>query len=246
MSGAGGHATGRARGPRPGDAHGGAAAPGDARGLVIFDCDGVLVDSEGISMRELTRALARAGGTLSEAEVRERFVGIAMADVERKAAEHLGRPLPDDFIARFVAERAEAFERELRPVPGAREAIDGLRAAGWEACIASGGRMSKMEQTLRITGLRDAIPDDRIFSATMVARGKPAPDLFLHAAAACGYLPPACVVVEDSVPGVTAARAAAMRTFGYANGDAAHAARLRELGAQPLHALQDLPDLLAR
>jgi HAD superfamily hydrolase (TIGR01509 family) len=217
-----------------------------ARGLVIFDCDGVLVDSEGISMRELTRALAREGGTLTEAEVRERFVGIAMVDVERKAAEHLGRPLPDGFIERFVAERAEAFERELRPIPGARDAIDGVRAAGWEACIASGGRMSKMEQTLRIAGLRDAIPDDRIFSATVVPRGKPAPDLFLHAAAACGYEAHACVVVEDSVPGVTAARAAGMRIFGFANGDAAHAARLAALGAEPLAELRAIPAKLAR
>jgi HAD superfamily hydrolase (TIGR01509 family) len=219
---------------------------GDARGLVIFDCDGVLVDSEGISMRELTRALAREGGTLSAAEVHEQFVGIAMVDIERKAAEHLGRPVPEDFIARFVAERAAAFERELRPVPGAREAIDGVRAAGWETCIASGGRMAKMEQTLRIAGLRDAFPDPRIFSATMVERGKPAPDLFLHAAASCGQAPEACVVVEDSVPGVTAARAAGMRTFGYSDGDAARAARLAALGAEPLAALHDLPGRLSR
>jgi HAD superfamily hydrolase (TIGR01509 family) len=212
-----------------------------ARGLVIFDCDGVLVDSEGISMRELTRALAREGGTRSEVEVREQFVGIAMVDIERKAAAHLGRPVPDDFIERFVAERADAFERELQAVPGAREAIDGVRAAGLEACIASGGRLSKMEQTLRIAGLRDAIPDDRIFSATMVPHGKPAPDLFLHAAAVCGYAPEACVVVEDSVPGVTAGRAAGMRTFGYADADSAHAARLVSLGAEPLATLRELP-----
>jgi beta-phosphoglucomutase-like phosphatase (HAD superfamily) len=224
----------------------GTSRRGAARGLVIFDCDGVLVDSEGISMRTLARALARAGGTLSEAEVREQFVGIAMADIERRAAAHLGRPLPDDFIDRFVAERAEAFEHELRAVPGAHAAIDGVRAGGWDACIASGGRMSKMEQTLRIAGLRDAIPDERIFSATMVAHGKPAPDLFLHAAAICGYAPQACVVVEDSVPGVTAGVAAGMRTFGYANGDAAHAGRLADLGAEPLADLRDLPARLDR
>jgi beta-phosphoglucomutase-like phosphatase (HAD superfamily) len=218
---------------------------GAGRGLVIFDCDGVLVDSEGISMRELTRALAREGGTLGEADVREQFVGIAMADVERKAAAHLGRPVPDDFIARFVAERAAAFERELRPVPGAREAIDGVREAGWEACIASGGRIAKMEQTLRIAGLRDAIAGARIFSATMVPHGKPAPDLFLHAAAVCGYATEACVVVDDSVPGVTAGCAAGMRTFGYAGGDAAHAARLASLGAEPLADMRELPALLA-
>jgi beta-phosphoglucomutase-like phosphatase (HAD superfamily) len=107
--------------------------------------------------------------------------------------------------------------------------------------------VSKMEQTLRLAGLRDAFPDERIFSAyaPAVARPKPAPDLFLHAAAACGFAPTACVVVEDSVPGVTAGRAAGTRTFGYADGDAAHAARLAALGAEPLAALRDLPGLLA-
>ena len=220
-------------------------AAGRARGLVIFDCDGVLVDSEGISMRELTRALAREGGTLREAEVSERFVGLALADVERTAAAHLGRPVPDGWLERFLAERAEVFERELRPVPGAAEAIEGVRAAGWEACIASGGRMAKMEQTLRIAGLRDAFPDERIFSATMVARGKPAPDLFLHAAEVCGYAPATCVVVEDSLPGVTAGLGAGMRTFGYAAGDGAHAARLVALGAEPLAELPELPARLA-
>ena len=218
---------------------------GDVRGLVIFDCDGVLVDSERISMRELTRALAREGGTLDESQVSERFVGLALLDVEREAAAHLGRPVPDGWLERFLAERAEAFERELRPVPGAREAVDGVRAAGWETCIASGGRMAKMEQTLRIAGLRDAFPDDRIFSAYAVPRGKPAPDLFLHAASVCGYAPEACVVVEDSVPGVIAGRNAGMRTLGYAAGDAPHAARLATLGAEPLADLRKLPARLA-
>ena len=197
-------------------------------------------------MRELTRALAREGGTLSEAEVSERFVGLALVDVERAAGAHLGRPVPDGWLERFLAERADAFERELRPVPGAREAIDGVLAAGWEACIASGGRMAKMEQTLRIAGLRDAIPDDRIFSATMVARGKPAPDLFLHAATVCGFAVRPCVVVEDSVPGVMAGRDAGMRTFGYAAADGAHAARLAALGAEPLADLGELPALLSQ
>jgi HAD superfamily hydrolase (TIGR01509 family) len=225
----------------------GSAAGRRAAGLVIFDCDGVLVDSEGISMRVLTRAIAREGGTLTEAEVHERFRGIAMPDIERTAAAHLGRPLPDDFAARFVADRAVEFERELQPIPGAREAIDGVRAAGWETCIASSGRITKMELTLGITGLRASFPDGRLFSAyaPAVARPKPAPDLFLHAAAACGFAPEACVVVEDSVPGVTAGRAAGMRTFGYADGDAARAARLAALGAEPLAALRDLPVLLA-
>jgi HAD superfamily hydrolase (TIGR01509 family) len=221
-------------------------ADGRARGLVIFDCDGVLVDSMGIDMRELTRAIARIGGTMDTPEVEAAFYGVALADIERGVEAHLGHPAPAGWMERFLDDRAAAFERELHPVAGAREAIDGVRAAGWEACIASGGRMSKMEQTLRVAGLHDAFPAERIFSAYDVARPKPAPDLFLHAAEACGYAAAACVVVEDSVPGVKAGRAARMRTFGYANGDAAHAARLADLGAEPLGDLCSLPSLLAR
>jgi HAD superfamily hydrolase (TIGR01509 family) len=147
-------------------------------------------------------------------------------------------------MERFLADRAVAFERELQPIAGAREALAGVQAAGWDACIASGGAMQKMELTLRVAGLRDAVPDDRIFSAYSVACPKPAPDLFLHAAAACGFEPDACVVVEDSVPGVTAGRAAGMRTLGYSGGDDAVAARLAALGAEPLSAMAKLPRLL--
>jgi HAD superfamily hydrolase (TIGR01509 family) len=213
---------------------------------VIFDCDGVLVDSMGIDMRELTRSIGAIGGTMTAHEVTAAFYGIALADIQRGVEAHLGRPVPAGWMERFLAARAAAFERELRPVAGAREAVDGVRAAGWEACIASGGAHAKMALTLRVAGLRDAVPDDRIFSAYDVARPKPAPDLFLHAAAVCGYAPAVCVVVEDSVPGVTAARSADMRTFGYTGGDAAQAARLAALGAEPLADLCDLPVLVAR
>ncbi|MFL5817620.1 MAG: HAD family hydrolase [Conexibacter sp.] len=216
-----------------------------ARGLVIFDCDGVLVDSMGIDMRELTRAIVAAGGTMTAQEVKDAFHGVALADIERGVAAHLGRPAPDGWMERFLADRAVAFECELQPIDGAAEALAGVRAAGWDACIASGGALRKMELTLRVAGLRDAVPDDRIFSAYDVARPKPAPDLFLHAAAACGFTPAACVVVEDSVPGVTAGQAAKMHTFGYSGGDAAVAERLSALGAEPLSAMADLPALLA-
>jgi HAD superfamily hydrolase (TIGR01509 family) len=227
---------------------GGAGAPGRARGLVIFDCDGVLVDSMGIDLRELTLAVHAAGGTMSARQVDAAFHGVALADIERGVAEHLGRPVPDGWMERFLAARAAAFERELTPIQGAAEAIEGVRAAGWETCIASGGAHEKMALTLRVAGLRHAFPENRVFSAydAGVARPKPAPDLFLRAAAVCGYAPQACVVVEDSVPGVTAGHAAGMRTFGYADGDAAHAARLAALGAEPLADLRALSGRLRR
>ncbi|HKG37656.1 MAG TPA: HAD-IA family hydrolase [Conexibacter sp.] len=215
-----------------------------ARGLVIFDCDGVLVDSMGIDMRELTRAITAAGGTMTAREVEDAFHGVALADIERGVATHLSGPVPDGWMERFLADRAAAFARELRPIEGAAEALAGVRAAGWEACIASGGARQKMELTLRVAGLRGAVPDGRIFSAYDVARPKPAPDLFLHAAATCGFAPDACVVVEDSLPGVTAGLAAGMRTVGYNAGDAAVAERLTSLGAEPLSAMADLPVLL--
>ena len=220
-----------------------AVGRGAARGLVIFDCDGVLVDSMAIDMRELTRAIRTAGGRMSAAEVDEAFHGVALADIQRGVEAHLGRAVPDGWMERFLADRAAAFERELRPVAGAEEAIAGVRAAGWEACIASGGALEKMALTLRIAGLQDAFPADRIFSAYGVERPKPAPDLFLHAAAACGFAAADCVVVEDSVAGVRAGRAAAMRTLGFTAGDAARGERLAALGAEPL---EDLLALAAR
>jgi HAD superfamily hydrolase (TIGR01509 family) len=223
------------------------ARPANARGLVIFDCDGVLVDSMGIDMRELTRAIAAVGGTLTRADVQRAFHGRSLADIERGVAEHLGGAPSDGWIERYLTTRAAAFADELRPIPGAAEAIAGVRAAGWEACIASGGRMAKMEQTLSLTGLRDAFADDRIFSAyaPTVARSKPAPDLFLHAAGTCGYAPANCVVVEDSLPGIAAGRAPAMRTLGYTGDDASLEPRFAALGAEPLADLRELPARLA-
>ncbi|HEU4700939.1 MAG TPA: HAD-IA family hydrolase [Conexibacter sp.] len=224
----------------------GTSGRGAARGLVVFDCDGVLVDSMGIDMRELTRAIAGAGGSMTVEEVDQAFHGVALADIAHGVEAHLGHPLPKGWMERFLVSRAQAFERELAPIPGAREVIEGVRAVGWEACIASGGAHEKMALTLRVAGLEGLVPGDRVFSAYDVGRPKPAPDLFLHAATVCGYAPEACVVVEDSLPGVAAGLAAGMRTLGYANGDAVRAARLAALGAEPLRELGELPALLAR
>jgi HAD superfamily hydrolase (TIGR01509 family) len=219
-----------------------------AAGLVIFDCDGVLVDSEGISLGELTRAIVIAGGTMTEADVHAAFHGETLEAVEAGVAAHLGGALPDGFLDGFLAARRARFERELAAVAGAVEAVRELHALGWATCVASQGRVAKMEQTLRVTGLDALFPTERIFSATMVARGKPAPDLFLHAAETCGFAPDVCVVVEDSALGVRAARAAEMRVLGYAGPEAlgADAAeRLAALGAEVFHDMRELPRRVA-
>jgi beta-phosphoglucomutase-like phosphatase (HAD superfamily) len=217
-------------------------------GLVIFDCDGVLVDSEGISMRELTRAIAGAGGTLSPHEVGETFTGVSLAAIEDGVAAHLGRPAPPGWLEAWLAVRATAFERELQPIAGAAAAVEGVRALGCETCVASQGSVAKMDLTLRVTALQACFPAPRIFSGAMVEHGKPAPDLYLHAAAECGFAVSDCVVIEDSVTGVTAARAAGMRTLGYVAGAAAGGplpARLAGLGAEVFHDMREVPRRVA-
>jgi HAD superfamily hydrolase (TIGR01509 family) len=182
--------------------------------LVIFDCDGVLVDSERLAVQVDVRLLASLGWELTEAEVVERFVGRSDAAMKADIEAHLGRTLPDDWDTGFAQAYRDAFADALTPVPGVVEALDTIDRP---MCVASSGSHEKMRFTLGLTGLYERF-DGNIFSGDEVARGKPAPDLFLHAAARMGADPEACVVVEDSRFGVEAARAAGMRAFGYAGG----------------------------
>jgi HAD superfamily hydrolase (TIGR01509 family) len=220
-----------------------AAAGGPSPGLVIFDCDGVLVDSEPISMRELTRAInALVDEPMSEAEVHAAFVGGTLEMIERELTRRRGTPPPASWGEEFYAARALAFERELQPVAGARAAVEAVQALGWETSIASQGRPAKMAQTLALTGLDDLFPPERVFSATAVARPKPAPDLFLHAASSCGFAPADCIVVEDSLTGVRGARAAGMRVLGYVPRDAPEDAALPLIaaGAEVIRAIEEV------
>jgi HAD superfamily hydrolase (TIGR01509 family) len=183
--------------------------------LVIFDCDGVLVDSEPLSNRVLAEAFTAAGLPMTAEDSVREFLGRSRAHVEAHGAALLGRPLPAGFYERYAAARDEAFRRELRAVEGVADAIDALHAAGATTCVASSGDHAKMRLTLGLTGLWERF-DGRIFSVTEVARGKPAPDLFLHAARSLEFEPRDCVVVEDAPAGVAAARAAGMRVLAYA------------------------------
>jgi HAD superfamily hydrolase (TIGR01509 family) len=211
-------------------------------GLVIFDCDGVLVDSEAISNGVLAEMLSADGLPTTLGEARSEYQGLLLADVAARAEAKLGRPLPAGWLAEYERRRAGAFRRELQPVAGAAEAVRHLTASGIEVCVASQGKLAKTKLTLGLTGLRDLFAPDALFSAESVARPKPFPDLFAHAARAMGSDPSACAVVEDSPSGVTAAHAAGMRAIGYAADSNAQA--LRAAGAETLGSLELLPALL--
>jgi HAD superfamily hydrolase (TIGR01509 family) len=182
--------------------------------LVIFDCDGVLVDSEPISIRIDVEMFAEVGMTVSEQEVIERFVGRAPEELARAVEEQLGHPPPDDWEERGERRLRHAFEAELQPVAGIREALERISLP---VCVASSSPPERLRFKLELTGLYERFAG-RIFSAAEVANGKPAPDLFLHAARRLGFEPAGCVVVEDSRYGVQAARAAGMDVLGYAGG----------------------------
>jgi len=184
-------------------------------GLVIFDCDGVLVDTEGPSNRILTRALQREGLDVDLQTVVRDNVGRSMASVRVWAEDLLGRALPPSFIDDVQAETFEAFRAGLEPIPGVGRAIDAVQASGMPICVASSGAVEKMQLTLGLTGLLDRF-NGRLYSATMVKRGKPHPDIFLHAAAEMGCAPADAVVIEDSLPGITGAVAAGMQVLAYA------------------------------
>jgi HAD superfamily hydrolase (TIGR01509 family) len=211
--------------------------------LLVLDCDGVLVDSEPIAVRVDMAVLARIGWSMPADEVIERFTGRTEAVLLDAVAAHLGGSLPEGFEAERRRRFRAAFDAELRPVEGIVEALDRLTVA---TCVASSGSQEKIEHSLRLCGLHERFRG-RIFSADEVAHGKPAPDLFLHAAAHLGIEPSACVVVEDSAAGVAAARAAGMRVLGYA-GTVTPAERLADATVvfDDMRRLPDLLDLLER
>ena len=210
-------------------------------GLVIFDCDGVLVDSEPLAIRIDVQILAKLGWPLSEREVIERFVGRSDDVITAEIEAHLGRSLGRGWQDEFEHLYRELFAAELKPVDGIAEALDRIALP---TCVASSGSHDKMRFTLGLTGLYDRFAG-RIFSASEVARGKPAPDLFLHAARRMGFDPGVCAVVEDSRYGVQAARAAGMLAFGYAGGVTA-AEHLEGPGTIIFTDMRELPALLAR
>jgi HAD superfamily hydrolase (TIGR01509 family) len=209
--------------------------------LVIFDCDGVLIDSERLSIKVDVLVLRELGWPLSEAEVIERFVGRSDRETQLAIEAHLGRKLPHDWQEQVTARYHELFAGELSPVEGVLEALDRITLP---SCIASSGTHAHLRYTLSLTGLYDRFAG-RIFSAEDVGRGKPAPDLFLHAAEQMAAGPAACVVVEDSRAGVEAARAAGMRVLAFAGG-LTSAQLLDGPGTTVFEDMRDLPRLLEK
>lgn len=215
------------------------------RTLVIFDCDGVLVDSEIVAARVLARELSAIGLAISAPECLARYTGLSMHAVVHRIEQECGRSLPADFLERVRAADAAAFATELRPVAGVREVVEALVHT---KCIASSGRLAKMRFTLSLTDLLGFFAP-HLFSAEMVKRGKPAPDLFLYAAERIGFAPEHCIVIEDSEAGVRAAVAAGMPVLGFAGAShcvPSHPALLHAAGALRVFTqMVDLPELLS-
>ncbi len=207
--------------------------------LVIFDCDGVLVDSERISNALLAAQLQELGLTMDVETTIRTFVGRSMLQCAALIEKMRGAPVPDDFISEHQARCARAFETELTALPGAASAIRAIESRGIEFCVASSGARHRTRHKLALTGLADLF-GDRIFSGEDVQRNKPAPDLFLHAATALAKEPAACLVVEDTVVGVSAGVAAGMRVVGLTGTQTARA--LREAGAA--HVIDTLLELI--
>lgn len=205
-------------------------------GLVIFDNDGVLVDSEQLGNEVLSEILTRAGYPITFEDCVRRFMGGTLARTRALIEHDLGRAFTTDFEGLYRRELYQRFETELKAVPDADRQVRALKEAGTEVCVASSGSHDKIRRSLSTVGLLEHF-DGRIFSADDVAEGKPAPDLFEHVSATLGVSPHQCVVLEDSPAGIAAARAAGMATIGFVgahpglgNGDAAEL--LEQAGAE--------------
>jgi HAD superfamily hydrolase (TIGR01509 family) len=203
-------------------------------GLVIFDLDGVLVDSEPIALRLLLSTLAAAGVTLTPAEADALFLGRSLATTREIVARDYGFSVSDAALDEMRRALYAAFRAELQPIPHIAETLDTLTCT---YCVASSSQPERIELSLRVTGLWPRF-EGHAFSATEVARGKPAPDLFLYAARRLGYAPAACLVVEDSPAGIEAAKSAGMRVVAFTGGSHAagdqHRARVAALAPDAL------------
>jgi HAD superfamily hydrolase (TIGR01509 family) len=214
--------------------------------LVIFDCDGVLIDSEPLGNRVVAEELSRIGWPMDGPTCQAMFLGLTYADVQRVTEHRLERTLGEDWVDRVVARVSAVMAREATAIPGAFDAVKAVAAMGLPIRVASNSSHEEMAAKFACTGLDRLIPRQRIHSAhDLIARGrrgKPDPDLFLEAAAAEGVSPLACLVVEDSLAGARAAAAAGMSCLGFTPDR--HGPDLESAGALPFSAMAALPDLI--
>ena len=207
--------------------------------LIIFDCDGVLVDSERLTNQVFVDMLAILGINITLQDVMDNYVGIPLQDGITMLEERYQFKLPEDFIVQFNQQSMSLLERDLQPVLGIKEVLATLQAP-W--CVASNSHTEKLRALLKITALFDRF-NGKIFTASQVKRPKPAPDVYLYAASAFDMSPADCLVIEDTPIGVSAAIAAGMTVFGYAAQTSA--ARLLDAGAHAVFAdMKDLPMLI--
>ena len=213
--------------------------------LIIFDCDGVLIDSEILAARLEAEAITGLGLPMSAETICARFAGTTTKEVWQTLERELGRPLPPSFFESHLAHVRDVFARDLQPIAGARVAVSSLSLP---FCVASSTRLPALIDNLATCGLVDLF-DGRVYSASQVKRAKPAPDVFMFAASQMGADPTDCLVIEDSVAGVTAARRAGMRVVGFVGGShvtPGHAERLTAAGAAETFAhMRDLAAIVA-
>ncbi|MGV8938182.1 MAG: HAD family hydrolase [Allorhizobium sp.] len=224
--------------------------PASTKKLVIFDCDGVIVDSEPISIQVLVAAMAERGMVMDEEEVHRRFLGRSLATVIEVARAEFDLEIDAAFLEALRHNLYARFRTELQPIDGISTALDDLATAGFSWCVASSSQMERIKLSLTVTGLIGRFAPD-IFSASMVEKGKPAPDLFLYAAEQMQTKPQDCIVIEDSPAGVEAAKAAGMTVFAFCGGSHAHLPAYRAALAQlepdeTFDAMENLLHLVAK
>lgn len=207
---------------------------------VIFDCDGVLVDSETLGNRVLAEMITEAGFPISPEQALRKFKGGKLADCIAGVEDQLGKKLPEDFPRQVRAKMAEVFQSELQAIQGVREALESIPVS---KCVASNGPEEKMALTLKITDLLHFF-EGRFYSAYTLGVWKPEPDLYLYAASQLGVHPEECVVVEDSHLGVQAAIAAGMPVLGFADPSHSSPEELEAVGAKTFRSMHELPTLL--
>ncbi|MGG5810795.1 HAD family hydrolase [Falsiroseomonas sp. CW058] len=209
---------------------------------VLFDCDGVLADSEGLHNRILAEEITALGWEMDAEACERRFIGLSWESIVPLVQARLGPDsVPADFVDTLVRRVIRGLREELQPMPGAVAAVEAIRAAGVGLAVASNSSRAELSTKMQRLGLAEVFRG-RAFSYQDVARPKPAPDMYRAAAAACGADPHRCVVVEDSVTGARAGRAAGCRVLGFAHATPAEA--LREAGAEPFASMAELPALI--